>query len=105
MHYLISGKMIRVTESLSLPREQFVDLIRSRFVPAFQMLAEAKGLGKILAGGTPAGSRDCVMIVDLVGDSHLAVRQFLSALPVFDYYEWNVTPLETFEEWLTMIQG
>jgi hypothetical protein len=63
------------------------------------MMVEQNPHGKVLAGGLPAGSRDVVLIADLRGqDSHRIVRQFLLSLPVYDYFEWQVTPLETFEE-------
>ena len=55
--------------------------------------------GLDVAGGYVAGGRDLVMIIDLKpADSHLAVRGFLSSLPILDYYDWQVTPLESFEE-------
>src|SRR5262245_22146891 len=101
MHYLITGKLFRAAEVLSLPHDQFVEFTRSRLVPALRLLVEGKARGQVVAGGTPAGGRDCVMIVDLPGDSHAGVRNFLDSLPIFDYYEWQVTPLETFEEWLS----
>ena len=57
--------------------------------------------GRVLAGGIPAGQQGVVMIVDLhAHDSHGCVRHFLTSLPIFSYYDWEVTPLETYTELL-----
>ena len=95
--YLITSKLVR-KDILALSHEEYVQFVASKVVPTLRMLVgEAPG-ARVLAGGAPAGSRDFLMIVDLQGDSHRAVRQFLASLPLFEYYEWQTTPLETFEE-------
>jgi len=98
MRYHIRGKLI-ASDLVRLPHEEFVHLIQSKFAPTLRALNSDATHGKVLAGGVPAGGRDIVMIVDLKNaESHTAVRQFLVSLPIFDYYEWETTPLETFEE-------
>jgi hypothetical protein len=106
MQYLITGKLARADEVLRLPHEEFVQLIKSRIAPTLQMLVGENSHGKVIGGGMPAGGRDFVMIVDLKGhDSHRCVRQFLWALPLFPYYDWDVTPLESFQEMAQAVQG
>lgn len=97
MIYHLNGTLIR-QDILRLAHEEYVQLIASKLVPTLRILtADASGV-RVLAGGAPAGSRNLMMIVDLQGDSHRAVRQFLASLPLFEYYEWHTTPLESFEE-------
>ncbi len=99
MQYLIRGRLLRAQEILRLPHEEYVQLIASKIVPALKMLVGENAHGKVLGGGAPAGSRDIVMILDLrATDSHRCVRQFLTSLPMFEYYEWEAVPLETLEE-------
>ena len=98
MYYHIQGKLI-ATDLVRLTHEEFVHMIQSKVKPTLRALCSDTTHGKVLAGGMPAGGRDIVMIVDLKNaESHAAVRQFLVSLAVFDYYEWETTPLETFEE-------
>lgn len=97
MIYHISGKLIR-HDILALPHESYVELMQSKVVPMLRMLTGATSAARVLAGGAPAGSRNFVMIVDIQADSHRAVRQFLASLPLFEYYEWETLPLESFEE-------
>ena len=100
MHYLIVGKLSR-KDLLHLPHAEFVQGIQTKVVPSLQALLQETSAGKVLAGGLPAGGRDLVMIVDLKGrDSHGCVRSFLASLPLFEFYDWETTPLETFEEFL-----
>jgi hypothetical protein len=99
MRYLITGKLARAHDVLTMSHEDLVQFVRSRVAPSLRILVDQIPHGRVLAGGLPAGGRDMVMIADLRGeDSHRVVRQFLVSLPVYDYYEWQVTPLETFEE-------
>jgi hypothetical protein len=106
MQYQITGKMIQSAEILRLSHEDFIRQIQSRVLPSLRLLLESNVHGRLLAGGMPAGSRDLTMIVDLKADaSHLVVREFLVSLPIFDYYDWQVTPLVTFEEMVKQIRG
>src|SRR5713226_5335296 len=98
MRYHFKGKLIN-RDLVRLTHEEFVHLIQSKFAPTLRALISENTHGKVLAGGVPAGGRDIVMIVDLKNaESHAVVRQFLASLPIFDYYEWEIIPLETFEE-------
>src|SRR5690242_15920536 len=99
MHYLITGKLARGRDVLGMSHDDFIQFVRSKVAPSLKMVVGQSPHGKILAGGMPAGGRDVVLIADLrAQDSHRIVRQFLVSLPIYDYYEWQVTPLETFEE-------
>jgi hypothetical protein len=98
MQYLITGNLAR-KEVLGMAHADFVKVVQSAVAPTLSMLAEANPDRKVLAGGLPAGSRDVVMIVDLRSEgSHHCVREFLMSLPIFEYFDWHATPLETFEE-------
>lgn len=98
MLYLVSGSMIS-RELLSGPHEQFRDLVQKMVVPSIKMLTDLMGEGKLLAGGVRAGSPDVVLILELTGESHIMVRRQLHQLPIFPLYRWEVTPLESFEDW------
>ncbi len=98
MRYHITGKLI-AGDLLRRPHEEFVQFVQSRLAPSLKALVSDTTHGRVLAGGVPAGGRNVVMIVDLKNEaSHAAVRQFLVSLPIFDYYDWEAVPLETFEE-------
>ena len=100
MQYLIRGSMVGLKELRNQNHQEFLTTFRSFFVPALQVLTGEISQGRVLGGGTPAGGNDVVLLVDLKGDSHHMVRQFLVSLPFFDFYEWEATPLESFEELL-----
>jgi hypothetical protein len=101
MDYLIRGKLVLVGKLLGLPHEEFVEQIHSKVMPSLKMLVGDNVQGKVLAGGIPAGSRDVIFVVRLEAPkSHRSVHRFLASFPIFDWYEWDVTPLVTFEEWL-----
>jgi hypothetical protein len=105
MVYLITGKLARA-EILRLPHEEYVALMKTKIAPSLQMLVSDTPNGKVIGGGVLAGSRDVAMIVDLhAHDSHRCVRQFLASLPIFEYYEWQSTPLETFAEMALAFQA
>ncbi len=105
MQYLIRGSMIGLADLRNQNHDEFVKTFRSYFVPALQVLNGEIPQGRILGGGTPAGGKDVVLLVDLAGDSHHIVRQFLVSLPFFEFYEWEATPLESFEELLESFAG
>jgi hypothetical protein len=68
--------------------------------PSLQLLAQFQGEGKLLAGGFRASSQDPVFILSLpANESHMVVRHLLLQLPIFGYYRWEITPLESLEDW------
>ena len=104
MQYHIRGRLL-ADDMVRLGHEEFVRLIQTKYVPTLRALRSDTTHGRVLAGGAPAGSRDVVMIVDLKDEkSHAGVRRFLLSLPLGPYYEWEVTPLETFEELENLMQ-
>ena len=105
MLYLVSGELHNY-ELLNAPHEQFVQLMRRIIVPSLELIVQQQEAGKIVAGGVPAGSQKLVFILDLpMVESHLAVRHLLHGLPLFGYYRWEVTPLESFREWLSSFKS
>ena len=101
MYYQIEGRLIR-HDLLNLSHEDFISLIRDKFTVAIRMLCESSEACEVLAGGMPVASRNLVMTLNFPKiDSHGTVREFLSTLPIFEYYEWRCIPLETFPELLS----
>src|SRR5437660_3346782 len=104
MLYLVSGELLD-HGLLNAPHEEFVQLIRKVILPSLELIVRHQEVGTVVAGGVPAGSQRVVLIVDVKGESHRAVRQLLVGLPLFGYYRWEVTPLESFQEWLTSVRS
>jgi hypothetical protein len=104
MLYLVSGEL-HDYGLLNAPHEEFVQMIRKVVAPSLELIVQHQEAGKIVGGGVPAGSQRVVLIVDLKGESHRAVRQLLVGLPIFGYYRWEVTPLESFQEWLSSVKS
>jgi hypothetical protein len=105
MLYLVSGKL-RNQAMMQLPHDEFVKLMRNTVFASLEELLKLQKAGEIVGGGIPAGSQDVVFILNLAtASSHLAVRHRLFRLPLFNHYSWEVTPLETLEEWLSMMKG
>lgn len=104
MLYLVSGELHNYG-LLNLPHEEFVQLIRKVFAPSLELIVQQQAAGKLVAGGIPAASQRLIFVLDLKAESQLAVRQFLNGLPIFPYYRWEVTPLESFQEWLSNLKS
>lgn len=105
MQYLIEGKLIAI-DVLRMPHAEFVQLVHAKVVPSLKLLVEAIAAGTVLAGGYPAASRQLVFIVDMPNqNTHRVVRSFLQTLPFFEFYDWEVTSLETFAESLRQFEG
>src|SRR6516225_6727484 len=99
MLYLVSGTLNH-RELLHLPHEDFVPVVQKVVGPSLQLLGQFQREGKLLAGGVRASSQELVFILSLPpAASHLVVRGLLVQLPIFPHYDWQVTPLESFEEW------
>jgi hypothetical protein len=91
---------------MQLPHDEFVKLMRNTVFASLEELIQLQKAGEIVGGGIPAGSQDVVFILKLAtASSHLAVRQRLFRLPIFNHLHWEVTPLESFDEWLSMMKG
>jgi hypothetical protein len=85
---------------LSRPHEEFVQFMMKTVVPSLQLLTQFQSEGALLAGGVRASSQDLVIVLSLPpAESHMVVRNLLTQLPIFTHYDWQVTPLEPFEEW------
>lgn len=104
MLYFVSGKL-RSGQLMQAPHEEFVQMTKRLIQPSLEMLLEMQQKGEVLAGGVPAASQAVMFILRLSGaSSHLAVRQRLFQLPIFNLFEWTVTPLESFEEWRSLVK-
>jgi Muconolactone delta-isomerase len=105
MLYLVTAELHNYA-LLNAPHEEFVQLMRRVIAPSLELIGEHQEAGKIVAGGVLAASQKLVFILDLPkAESHLSVRQFLHGLPIFGYYRWEVTPLESFHEWLSTVKS
>jgi Muconolactone delta-isomerase len=102
MLYLVSGELHN-DALLNLPHEEFVQMVRKVVTPSLELIVQQQHAGRIVGGGVPAGSQRVIMIVDVKGESHRAVRELLVGLPIFSHYRWEVTPLESFQEWLSSV--
>jgi hypothetical protein len=83
-----------------------VELVHEILVPSLQVLVQLQKEGKLLAGGIRAGSQDVVFILRLpAAESHRVVRQLLVQMPMYGHYRWEVTPLESFDEWVALVKS
>lgn len=105
MLYLVSAEL-HDPKQMSAGHEEFQELIRKVFVPSLHELVQLQTQGKVRGGGIRAVSQGIVFILDLPEvDSHLAVRRLLFTFPMFSLYRWEITPLESFQELLAVING
>ena len=72
-------------------REQAIELLDRLIVPSLEKLAKE---GRIRAGGLLVGARAGVFVVS--AKSHDEVTEFVRALPAWGFWDWKVTPLESF---------
>jgi len=72
-------------------REQAIELLDKLVVPSLEKLAKE---GRIRAGGLLVGARAGVFVV--AAKSHDEVTEFVRALPAWGFWNWKVTPLESF---------
>jgi len=72
-------------------REQAIELLDKLIVPSLEKLAKE---GRIRAGGLLVGARAGVFVVS--AKSHDEVTEFVRALPAWGFWNWKVTPLESF---------
>lgn len=98
MLYHISADLIDPSIVTRSP-DEFHRLIAHAVRPSVELLKRLESERVVLAGGVEASSPKLVLIIRLEGTSHLAVRRFLTQLPIYPYYRWNVVPLESISEW------
>ena len=97
MRFLIKGELDNTAFCSDQPREENVRTLRSAIIPLVQSLMAHQLDGKILGGGV-IPLRTFVMIAELPDTSLTAARRFLMSLPGFELFDWEITPLESFEE-------
>ena len=90
--------------------EEAIEVLEQGIIPTFEMIEQLRADGSIIAGGLPVGEREFIFIIEAT--SNEAVDDMLRELPAWGAFEWDVTPLQSFErravkeqEMLTKIKG
>ena len=99
MRYLITGTVNESAFDSDMPRDETVNALQRGFIPTLKSLLEHQEQGKVLGGGV-IPLRTVVLILELPGTSLTAFRPFLLSLAAYDLFDWDVQPLESFEELL-----
>ncbi|MGE3808860.1 MAG: hypothetical protein AB7K24_29700 [Gemmataceae bacterium] len=101
MRYLVTGKLIERVLHGESTREQYLHQLRNLIIPTLHVLLEHQQKGRVMGGGViPLNT--LVFIVDLPEQSMSHLRSLMWALPAFDLFDWDVKPMESFEELVTM---
>lgn len=98
MLYLVNAELSPAYTSA--PRETFNDILSKVVRPSVEQFLQLMGEGRIVGGGVISSTTRFVLILDLPSvQSHMDVRRFLVQFPIFPHCVWEVTPLESFEDW------
>ena len=73
-----------------------VQLLEGMIIPTFDYLAKLKAENKLLGGGLPVGGRAVVFILE--ASSNAEADQIVRDVPAWPVLQWEVTPLQAFEE-------
>jgi hypothetical protein len=76
--------------------EDAADMLNHMIVPNFKMLIEWEKKKKISGGGVPVGDRALVFIAEAKSNDEL--DKMLRQLPVWGVLDWDVSPLQTFQQ-------
>ena len=76
--------------------EEALEVLSNIVLPNFTQLIELEKKKKILAGGLPVGDRSFVFIAE--AESNDELDKMLRQLPMWGVLDWEVTPLQTFNE-------
>jgi hypothetical protein len=76
--------------------EDAADMLNNMIVPNFKMLIEWEKKKKISGGGVPVGDRALVFIAEAKSNDEL--DKMLRQLPVWGVLDWDVSPLQTFQQ-------
>jgi muconolactone delta-isomerase len=76
--------------------EEALEILSNIVLPNFIQLIELEKKKKIIAGGLPVGDRSFVFIVE--AESNDELDKMLRQLPMWGTLDWEVTPLQTFNE-------
>jgi hypothetical protein len=76
--------------------KEALEILSNIVLPNFSQLIELEKKRKIIAGGLPVGSRSFVFIVE--AESNGELDKMLRQLPMWGTLDWEVTPLQTFNE-------
>ncbi|MFO0946013.1 MAG: hypothetical protein U1D30_08710 [Planctomycetota bacterium] len=99
MLYFVTGTLVD-RGPMSKSHDDFTAFFKQHVAPSIELLDRWQREGTILAGGVKASEPDVLLIVEVSSaNTHMSVRNLLFQLPVYQYYQWDVTPLESFAEW------
>ena len=76
--------------------EEALEILSNIVLPSFTQLIELESKKKILAGGLPVGDRGFVFIAE--AESNDELDKMLRQLAIWGVLDWEVTPLQTFNE-------
>ncbi len=93
MQYLVTTEAS--TDLGLLPPQQMAQMLEQVITPSIEAIVKLEKEKKILAGGIPVGSRSGVLIVEAASNDEL--DRLLLSLPLWGLYNFNVTPLESFQ--------
>ena len=101
MRFLVD---MRLTEpARPKTREEGATFVQNVIFPTLTMCEKLAEEGKILAGGPASAQIRLVFIIE--AESALELDQLIESLPVWALMETTVTPLTTFEDRRTALQG
>ena len=92
MKYLVMGSE---GPDFAASEEGFA-LLEKIILPSFEVLTKLEAEKKILAGGVPVGERALIFVVE--AGSHGELDDILRDLPVWGMLDWEVVPLQSFQE-------
>ena len=93
MLYLVTMETVELGP---LPPQQIAQLAEQLVIPSMEALAKLQVEKRILAGGTFAGTRSGVAIIEAASNEELG--RLLKGLPIWGLMKIDVTPLHSFEE-------
>ena len=76
--------------------KEALEILSNIVLPCFTQLIEFEKKKKILAGGLPVGDRAFVFIAE--AESNDELDKMLRQLPMWGVLDWEVTPLQTFND-------
>jgi len=79
-----------------LAPQQMAQLVEQVVIPSMEAVAKLEAEKRILAGGTFAGTRSAVAIIEAASNEELG--RLLKGLPIWGLMKIDVTPLQSFEE-------
>lgn len=92
--YLVTMDSVAISPMTTA--QQMVPVVEKMVIPGFQHLSNLQRQGKVLAGGSIAGSKGAVFIVEAVSNEE--VSQMIMTSPLWSLGMFKIAPLEHFDE-------